>query len=697
MAKVSRKQSSLNARAKEEQAQIPESILKQHIPRVLDLETFLQARKLELDHFLTILSEKAPLGGKVGNKKSFQLLPKHMRRRAMSHNAYRVPIRNRVLSQCSATLKNPCRKLRRHVKSLIKQYMHRSEKGKWMENHIWHAKRMKMHNLWGYKIPLSLNDKGIRACYRYARSASLIHDSSYYSAFKVYDKSFVKNALNGDFTYNLRTKSLLVYKNKLICPADTFETSEAIVLIIHPAACCEIKNILQENDLKYEHAEDVLTFYRIRGPKSTQLISSVLNIKEQEIRQLLMSAGAFYNFKFPDGAVLTANIHRKLQRPKGFKPMNKYEKTNIVPEQPNYELLKYSMNWPEGFYKSIFWDDIMEYQKPCRVPQKITTRSAKSRYPDMKKFQKTQGVNKLQEKTEVPEKPEEKNLEDLSKEQENQILPEQSMEIDDEPQVLDCVEALLVYDKESFADGWDIYIKASDNQSLWRNFIYAGAKAVGLIEFSRVYFEQGRLFFPSDFPTTISYQEYSLDLAKTKIAEYFRRPSSKRMNYERIGSPYPFYSDWSFGTEEVSYSDLIPINIKCESRCPKQLAYICAPEPYDLMNTGEIKEPLHDKSQENSKITVKDLEKLRNIGTCRKIIGYVTSGGFSYDRTRGLGIGFIHSSARVFIGKKVLFRNPSSQFYHRCKLYQIQHSKVLFRNPSSQFYHRCKLYQIQHS
>lgn len=680
MAKVSRKQSSLNARAKEEQAQIPESILKQHIPRVLDLETFVQARKLELDHFLKILSEKAPLGGKVGNKKSFQLLPKHMRRRAMSHNAYRVPIRNRVLNQCSATLKNPCRKLRRHVKSLIKQYMRRSEKGKWMENHIWHAKRMKMRHLWGYKIPISLNDKGIRACYRFARSASLIHDSSYYSAFKIYDKIFVKNALNGDFTCNLRTKSLLIYKNKLICPADTFETSEAIVLIIHPAACLEVRNILQENDVKYDHAEDVLTFYRIRGPKSTQLISSVLKIREQKISQLLTSAGEFYNFKFPDGAVLTADIERKLQKSKGFKPMDKDKKPNIVPEQPNYELLKYSMNWPEGFYKSAFWDDVMGYQKPCRVPQKITTRSAKSRYPDMKKLQKTQGVSKVQEKIEETEKIEEieeiekNDPEDLPKDSECSVLPDQSMEVDAEPQVLNFAEALLVYDKENFADGWDLYIKAPENQNLWRSFIYAGAKAVGLTEFSRVYFEQGRLFFPSDFPTTTSYQEYSLDLAKTKIEDYFLKPSSKRMNYERIGSPYPFYSDWSFGTEEISYSDLIPINIKCENRCPKQLAYICAPEPYDLMNTGEIKEPLHLKTQENSKITVKDLEKLKDVRTCRKIIGYVTSGGFSYDRTRGLGIGFIHSSARAFIGKKVLFRNPSSQFYHRCKLYQIQHS-----------------------
>ena len=35
-----------------------------------------------------------------------------------------------------------------------------------METHLWHAKRMKMKNYFGYKIPYHNNDKSKRACYR---------------------------------------------------------------------------------------------------------------------------------------------------------------------------------------------------------------------------------------------------------------------------------------------------------------------------------------------------------------------------------------------------------------------------------------------------------------------------------------------------------------------------------------------------
>ena len=42
------------------------------------------------------------------------------------------------------------------------------------------TKRMKMGKYFNYKIALNPNDKGKRACYRFANNNSVIYDMSYY-------------------------------------------------------------------------------------------------------------------------------------------------------------------------------------------------------------------------------------------------------------------------------------------------------------------------------------------------------------------------------------------------------------------------------------------------------------------------------------------------------------------------------------
>jgi hypothetical protein len=67
------------------------------------VEDFLEARKKELNKFIHILNNK--YSSKVG----FQLLPKHMRRRQMSHNPFRIPVRARI-SSINVNIKSKCKK-----------------------------------------------------------------------------------------------------------------------------------------------------------------------------------------------------------------------------------------------------------------------------------------------------------------------------------------------------------------------------------------------------------------------------------------------------------------------------------------------------------------------------------------------------------------------------------------------------------
>ncbi len=57
---------------------------------------------------------------------------------------------------------------------MLAEYNRRQRKHKWLETHIWHAKRFHMVDLWGYRVPDLPNDKGFRACYRAAANGCLL-------------------------------------------------------------------------------------------------------------------------------------------------------------------------------------------------------------------------------------------------------------------------------------------------------------------------------------------------------------------------------------------------------------------------------------------------------------------------------------------------------------------------------------------
>ena len=66
-----------------------------------------------------------------------------------------------------AKRKQPSRKQRRKARNLRSEdYNRRQRKHFWLETHIWHAKRMKMVDRFGYRLAERVNDKAVRAAYR---------------------------------------------------------------------------------------------------------------------------------------------------------------------------------------------------------------------------------------------------------------------------------------------------------------------------------------------------------------------------------------------------------------------------------------------------------------------------------------------------------------------------------------------------
>lgn len=105
----------------------------------------------------------------------------------MSHNVKRLPrrLRQAHLNQLSKSglppkSKRPSRKHRRRPSNLLAEYNRRQRNNRWLETHIWHAKRFRMVRKWGYSIASRPNDKCFRANYRAITDACLLQDVSYY-------------------------------------------------------------------------------------------------------------------------------------------------------------------------------------------------------------------------------------------------------------------------------------------------------------------------------------------------------------------------------------------------------------------------------------------------------------------------------------------------------------------------------------
>lgn len=56
-----------------------------------------------------------------------------------------------------------CRKHRRRSSQLLQSVRSSSKEFQWLETHLWHVKRMRMRNLWGYRVATAPNDKSVAA------------------------------------------------------------------------------------------------------------------------------------------------------------------------------------------------------------------------------------------------------------------------------------------------------------------------------------------------------------------------------------------------------------------------------------------------------------------------------------------------------------------------------------------------------
>ncbi|KAJ1960329.1 Ribonucleases P/MRP protein subunit pop1, partial [Dipsacomyces acuminosporus] len=166
--------------------------------RSVDVVGFVEARSFEIN----ALQRSLEAAKTSGNARAFQTLPRHLRRRAASHNVKRIPVRLREKAisemkksaQSSKNLKNSdqltngkkaSRYKRRRTRTVREEYELRQSGKRWLETHVWHAKRMHMKEMWGTMIAETPNERSHRAAYRAAMERTYIQDVSFYATIEI--------------------------------------------------------------------------------------------------------------------------------------------------------------------------------------------------------------------------------------------------------------------------------------------------------------------------------------------------------------------------------------------------------------------------------------------------------------------------------------------------------------------------------
>uniref|UniRef100_A0A7S3G8A0 Uncharacterized protein n=1 Tax=Palpitomonas bilix TaxID=652834 RepID=A0A7S3G8A0_9EUKA len=135
---------------------------------------------------------KAEIESFRGVKRVFQTLPRHLRRRATSHRARKLPKKAQKLESAAVAASEETAAKSRKGRLLTRYRKYRRKKGlimsaeaiatrkvKWLETHLWHTKRMKMDSIWGHRLALHRADKGSRASYRAHAHLCTVQDKSY--------------------------------------------------------------------------------------------------------------------------------------------------------------------------------------------------------------------------------------------------------------------------------------------------------------------------------------------------------------------------------------------------------------------------------------------------------------------------------------------------------------------------------------
>ncbi|XP_044269654.1 ribonucleases P/MRP protein subunit POP1 isoform X1 [Tribolium madens] len=612
----------------------------EELPSNISLSKFVACRSQEIQMM------KNSLLSQSGSKLAFQTLPKHMRRRAMSHNVKRLPRRLRQIhlnqmkkSGMPNQQKRPSRKYRRKPRNLLEEYTKRANKKyKWLQTHIWHAKRFHMVEKWGYKLPYHACDKAFRACYRAMTQHCLLQDISYYSCLEIHGdkieiiekikllckpdgglsigaKAFAEGNREGEITlFEIGGSSQKAIGKVTFQWQPSTDEKCKLWLWVHAAYYCTTKNTLVEcfknTEIEIHELRLELSRFRLTGPLSNPVLQDALALIDIFDIKLVPESPLKKYVDSPENKAVIINqceFWKKLDSVSSLHEISPHLVLPLIVKDPR-------LNLPKKRMKSVLTFGKLEFDD---IPVNISGNPLWD-----KNIRKYSNENKVSDSKIV----------DL---QSGLLVPGSDLKgtVAHIPIILIQRPGNKLHNV-GLGSGWDVILPTAWAKPFWIAFVMRGARVGGLRESNSMLYEMGKSQLLH--PDTEAGVDEELRHSNQNKVTFFKKPPNKRINYSRFKIASPFACNWkllckdwssSFTGEfsvirdkrllhsinsfldsktqplpEYPKSCLIPVKVECEKRGSlAEYAIICVPKCQSDLTKGLVEPNCEDINKEKRK------------------------------------------------------------------------------------------------
>ncbi|KAJ3573212.1 hypothetical protein NP233_g2576 [Leucocoprinus birnbaumii] len=518
------------------------------LPSALDVEKFaevcpifylprrnhspdLQARAFEID----AMEKSMKTASGASTQRAWQALPRHLRRRAASHDVRRVPARLREKAKAEM---DPMRKklLSRKLPKAGKtkrvtktvSFMKRQHDKTWLETHLWHAKRMKMENMWGYRLAVQPTEKSFRPSHRASMHASILHDASYMATLEMKGPQSALVAIlelicdlqgSGPGAVRWVTGSRVFDTHIYECGAYPFGLLGSATIMWRPINTQSGDQVLPQPGTSQKDKEIAVAAPKAVTTPNNQLRTLWLRIHpvifDDVTRELQKATSRFLSR--PRSS--TEEIEVEIADLRG--QINAFEIMGPKSSQVLRGALT-AVNGDERPDFKKFWSSLSVVQTPGSIPR-ATVIGFTAVDPRLKFVLHLLSFGK-------------------------NLVPGTSLtptRQDDRIPLLLIRRTLETPGAETQSiHGYTLLLPAGWSMAFWSSLIYTGTRVGGQRERQTQAYEAGVAYFPRDYPFSPAYDSWTEKRAKEEETTWLRKPPAKRVNYEKLDVRSPWRADW---------------------------------------------------------------------------------------------------------------------------------------------------------
>ncbi|KAG6379369.1 ribonucleases P/MRP protein subunit POP1-domain-containing protein [Boletus reticuloceps] len=535
----------------------------QGLPASLDVERFTEARAYEIDAMQKAIKNAS----KSSTHRAWQTLPRHLRRRAASHDVRRVPVRLRDKARAEMDA-NKRRLLGRPKRGRANQttrteaLLKRQRDKSWLETHIWHAKRAKMQNMWGYRLAVTPTEKAFRPSHRASMHGSILHDASYYATIELKGPQWLLQAVLEQCCDPQVSGMKRYMTDGRACEARVYKHASYPLALLGPITIIWQPLSPESNPSQTQEPPAQSGKGRGKGKgkgKEKQTDDSKLPESNNGPRVIWVRChpaifeDVFESVRTSASYVLEQSKKKDPQKHAEIEIadlrgcINAFEIMGPKSSQVIKGALSPVGNDDRKDAKK-FWDSLTDLQTSSSIPRgmvvglqvldprlKFPPKNAKPHYPDVAQSSTQMSPafifpTALTAQSELWDEEKRGSLKSPGTRRRISTKGDPS--------------STSQSGNTQGVHGWTLLFPAGWGMAFLSSLLYTGTRFAGQRERMKQFFEAGVGGFPNDYPSVAAYDAVTNDRAEQEKARWERTPPAKKPNYEKLGTRSPWSADW---------------------------------------------------------------------------------------------------------------------------------------------------------